>query len=188
MARPHRAGPTGRPSQQGEARAAKLCIHLQEPRGSSTGTGLVLCTQLVTQGPHLPKQLLRAGGNSSGPTSCWAHHQTLGGLSSHTCHLGVALTRPGPEGPGDVAGLRGDQALLVTGGPSQRDRQGKGARGTAAAPLLPTPACSGAEPAARLLAMGMAQHHGVGRHLSVCACVPRDAQLETALSPRGLTS
>lgn len=84
-----------------------------------------------------------------------------------------------------MAGLRGDQALLATGGPSQRDRQGKGARGTAAAPLLPTPACSGAEPAARLLAMGMAQHHGVGRHLSVCACVPRDAQLETALSPKG---
>lgn len=99
--------------------------------------------------------------------------------------LGRGLTRPGPEGPGDVAGLRGDRALPATGGPSQRDRQGKGARGTAAAPLLPTPACSGAEPAARLLAMGMAQHHGVGGHLSVCVCPPRDAQLETALSPQG---
>lgn len=53
-------------SQQEEAGAAELPVHLQEPLGGGTGAGFVLRAQPVPQGLYLPQQRLQEGmgGNS----------------------------------------------------------------------------------------------------------------------------
>lgn len=48
-------------SQQQEAGAAELPVHLQEPLGRGTGAGFVLCAQSVTQRLHLSQQHLQGG-------------------------------------------------------------------------------------------------------------------------------
>lgn len=82
-------------SQQEEAGAAKLLVHLQKPLSGGTGAGLVLRAQLITQGLHLPQQSLKVGGERQ-----WSGAPPPPGTSPSPSGAHPSHTNP----PGDLRG------------------------------------------------------------------------------------